>query len=47
MLDQVYEHQAFIDEYLQPLTNKAGFSEVDVRVSRNILMSLGQFTNDV
>jgi len=32
ILDQIYEHQSFIKEYLQPLTTKAGY-EINVKVS--------------
>lgn len=30
--DVVYEHTAFIADYLQPLTNRSGFKDVDVKV---------------
>jgi len=32
ILDQLYEHQAFINDYLQPLTTRAGY-DVSVKVS--------------
>jgi hypothetical protein len=32
ILDQMYEHQSFIKEYLQPLTTKAGY-DINVKVS--------------
>jgi hypothetical protein len=32
ILDQIYEHQSFIKEYLQPLTTKAGY-DINVKVS--------------
>lgn len=32
ILDQIYEHQSFIREYLQPLTTRAGY-EIDVKAS--------------
>jgi len=34
ILDQIYEHQSFIKEYLQPLTTKAGY-DINVKVSRH------------
>ena len=36
ILDQIYEHQSFIKEYLQPLTTKAGY---DINVKVNYLPS--------
>jgi len=32
ILDQIYEHQSFIKEYLQPLTTKAGY-DINVKVN--------------
>jgi hypothetical protein len=32
IIDRIYEHQAFLEEYVEPLTRKAGFSGVDVKV---------------
>jgi hypothetical protein len=32
ILDQLYEHQAFINDYLQPLTTRAGY-DISVKVS--------------
>lgn len=34
--DAVYEHTAFISDYLQPLTARAGFRNVDVKVSEKL-----------
>jgi hypothetical protein len=38
ILDQIYEHQSFIKEYLQPLTTKAGY-DINVKVSLLYLSS--------
>jgi hypothetical protein len=32
ILDRIYEHQSFIEDYLQPLVGRAGFDQVDVKV---------------
>jgi hypothetical protein len=44
ILDQLYEHQAFISDYLQPLTIKAG---CDVSVKVSVLLILLQITKRV
>ena len=36
ILDQIYQHQAFIDEYLQPLVQRAGFRDIDVKVRASL-----------
>jgi hypothetical protein len=39
ILDQIYEHQSFIKEYLQPLTTKAGY-DINVKVSPSSILHL-------
>lgn len=41
--DAVYEHAAFIADYLQPLTAQAGYGKVDVKVG-NVAGGLGDIT---
>ncbi|ORY33806.1 TIP-1 family-domain-containing protein [Naematelia encephala] len=38
ILDQIYDHQAFIGDYLQPLTNQAGYDSVDVKSELTMLL---------
>jgi hypothetical protein len=39
ILDQIYEHQSFIKEYLQPLTTRAGY-DIDVKASQSHLFRI-------
>lgn len=39
ILDQIYDHQAFIQDYLQPLTSKAGYN-ISVKVSTSACSTL-------
>ncbi|ORX39873.1 TIP-1 family-domain-containing protein [Kockovaella imperatae] len=38
ILDQIYEHQSFLEDYLQPLTARAGFPDVDVKSEFTMLL---------
>lgn len=38
ILDQIYQHQAFLGEYLQPLIERAGYRGVDARFEFSMLL---------
>ncbi|WWD01416.1 hypothetical protein V866_008360 [Kwoniella sp. B9012] len=38
ILDQIYEHQSFLSTYLQQLSSKAGFDDVDIKSEFTLLL---------
>ncbi|WRT67124.1 uncharacterized protein IL334_004090 [Kwoniella shivajii] len=38
ILDQIYEHQNFLSSYIQPLTSKSGYENIDIRSEFTLLL---------